>query len=258
MTRADRERRQVRAPLLTVCAGAWFVLLLGPGGHADHAHGSPASQAAGWLLMLAAMMSPLLVGPVRHVRDRSFARRRVRAVTLFLAGYTAVWTAAGAGLLAVSGWAVSGAAVPGARGEPFAAWAAVVVAVGWQASPAKQRSLNRVHSHPELPAFGRAADVGALRFGLTHAVRCVGTCWALMLLALLVPYGQLAVMAAVTLWLAAERLDPPTPAGWRLRGPRAVVRVAAARVAAATAPRQPGVPASRRGSTQPGRTKWQV
>ncbi|MHA6785014.1 copper chaperone [Pseudonocardia saturnea] len=248
MALADQERRRVRAPLLTVCACAWFVLLLGPGVHAGHAHGSPASRAAGWLLMLAAMMSPLLVGPVRHVRDRSFARRRARAVTLFLAGWTAVWTVAGAGLLAVSG--VAG-------GEPVAAWAAVVVAVGWQASPAKQRSLNRVHAHPELPAFDRAADVGALRFGVAHAVWCVGTCWALMLLTLLVPYGQLAVMAAVTLWLAAERLDPPSPVRWRLRGPRAAARVAAAQAAAWTA-RQRGVPASRRGSTQPGRTKWQV
>ena len=47
----------------------------------------PASLALGWALMLAAMMAPVLIAPVRHVRDRSFARRRTRSIGLFVAGY---------------------------------------------------------------------------------------------------------------------------------------------------------------------------
>ena len=48
--------------------------------------------------MVVAMMSPLLVAPLRHVCQRSFAKRRVRASLLFIAGYLVVWLAAGAAL----------------------------------------------------------------------------------------------------------------------------------------------------------------
>ena len=44
-------------------------------------------------------MLPLVIAPVRHVYDRSFVRRRVRAVLLFLAGYAAIWMAGGVVLL---------------------------------------------------------------------------------------------------------------------------------------------------------------
>lgn len=205
-------------PVLIVCACAWFVLVLGSGDHGSHARGSPASQAAGWLLMLAAMMAPLLVGPVRHVRDRSFVRRRVRAVTLFLVGYTAVWTAAGVGLPAVS---------EATRGAPLAGWAGrrgVRVA-----GVAREAALPAPRARPPRAAGPRpGGGRRAFRFGVTHAVRCVGTWWALMLLSLLVPYRQLVVMAAVTVWLAVERLGRPTPVRWRLHVPRAAARAAAA------------------------------
>ena len=48
--------------------------------------------------MLAAMTPPLIVAPLRHVRERSFAHRRARAMFLFVIGYGAVWMIAGVGL----------------------------------------------------------------------------------------------------------------------------------------------------------------
>lgn len=51
--------------------------------------------------MLVAMMSPPLIAPVRHIFDRSFKRRRVRSVMLFVVGYGAIWMPAGGVLLAV-------------------------------------------------------------------------------------------------------------------------------------------------------------
>src|SRR5262245_60931836 len=50
---------------------------------------SPAALAWGWALMVAAMMAPLAAAPLRHVCERSFARRRPRAMLLFAAGYAA-------------------------------------------------------------------------------------------------------------------------------------------------------------------------
>ena len=101
----------------------------------------------------------------------------------------------------------------------------VLIASVWQVSPIKQRCLNRCHAHTELAAFGAAADLDALRFGLAHGVWCVGSCWALMLLPLVVSGGHIAVMAGVSLWLAAERLERPMPPRWEWRGPNKAARI---------------------------------
>lgn len=235
MTPAARERWQVRGPALFISAAAWILLAVEPGGTAlsdfcspsmtaaSLALNPPASQAAGWALMLAAMMTPVVIAPLRHVRDRSFARRRARAVALFAGGYTAIWMAAGVVLLALA--LAARVYAPESFG-PVAL--AAGIALIWQFSPVKQGCLNRCHAHPELAAFGPAADIGALRFGWTHGVWCAGSCWALMLLPLLVPRGHIAAMAAMALWIAAERLDRPRPPRWRWRGPGKAARMAVA------------------------------
>jgi len=241
MIHEPRELARVRNSVLLISAITWILLLVEPGSMVMFAHGpatssgamplstsfqmvlgmnSPASLAAGWVLMLVAMMSPVLIPPVRHVRYSSFSRRRARAIGLFVAAYAAIWMAAGVMLLGL---------VMGARlvaPAPSVAVAMVtMVALVWQVSPIKQRCLNRCHFHPAQAAFGIAADRDPLRFGLAHGVWCVGTCWALMLLPLVVSGGHVAVMAGVALWLAAERLERPMPPRWGWRGPSRAVRM---------------------------------
>jgi len=115
------------------------------------AFNSPAKLASGWALMVAAMMAPLVIAPLRHVRDRSFARRRVRAMLLFVAGYTAVWMTAGVGLQAVAlaaRWAVPAPLVGlGPCGPPLRC--------GGRSRPPKQWCLNRCHRRPHLAAFAQ-------------------------------------------------------------------------------------------------------
>ena len=197
-------------------AAAWSALVIGPGGAASPSHGlheSIASASSGWALMVAAMMGPLVAAPLRHVYARSFARRRARAVVLFGSGYLAIWMAAGVMLLALT------AAVRLVAPQSTLMLAlGTLVALIWECSPLKQRCLNRCHARSELAAFGPAADADAICFGLTHGVWCAGSCWALMLLPLLVSRGHVAAMAAVALWLLAERLDRPMPPRWRVRG----------------------------------------
>jgi predicted metal-binding membrane protein len=184
------------------------------------AFNSPAKLASSWALMIAAMMLPFVIAPLRHIRDRSFARRRTRAVLLFVAGYMAVWMIAGIGLQAMAlaaRWAVP---------TPLLCLGlAAVIAMGWQVSPAKQWCLNRCHRRPHLAAFGAAADRDAFDFGLSNGASCVGACWALMLLTLLVEHGHLLAMAAVTLFVFAERLESPAPLAWRWRGPGKALRI---------------------------------
>jgi predicted metal-binding membrane protein len=221
--------------VLFITAGAWIALLVKPGGTAlaDDCclsasvpttissasldmlllSNPPGALALGWLLMLVAMMAPMLAAPIRHILNRSLARRRARAVLLFISSYVAIWMAAGAVLLSLA------LAVRLFAPESFVPFVVVaVVTFLWECSPAKQRCLNRGHAHTELAAFGRAADLDVLRFGVTHAAWCVGSCWALMLLPEMFTRGHLVIMAAVTLWLFAERLERPIQPRWRLRG----------------------------------------
>jgi predicted metal-binding membrane protein len=220
VTAGARERAQVRAPILAASLIAWAILAAEPRcAFTAPSMLSPGPLALDWALMLAAMMAPMLIAPVRYVRDRSFASRRRRAAALFVAGYAAAWTPAGVLLM------LAAIAVPRAPG--FVA-AAAALALLWQFSPLKQISLNRCHAHPELSAFGSAADFDALRFGLTHGAWCVFCCSALMLLPVLLTHGHVAAMMAVSLWVIGERLERPMEARWRLRGPGKAARIAMA------------------------------
>src|SRR5262249_37545275 len=184
--------------------------------------------AAQWALMVAAMMAPLLVAPLRHVHDRSFARRRARAMLMFVAGYAAMWMMAGVALQVLA-FGLGQATFTSLLGLGVAA----ALAIGWQVSPAKQWCLNRCHRRPQLAAFGAAADRDAVAFGLANGASCAGACWALMLLPLLVGHGNVLAMIAVALFVLGERLEAPAPPAWRWRGTGKAVRIipAQARVA---------------------------
>lgn len=175
---------------------------------------SPSGAALSWVLMLVAMMTPILSGPVMHLWSSSLARRRWRAIAVFLAGYGGVWLALGpvltmtAMVLQIAGDAL---------GVPALALSAAV-AFAWQATPWKQVCLNRCHWTPRISLFGRAADRDCLRYGVVNAGWCVGTCWALMLVSLTTVSAHLPVMALAASVMIAERLRPARPARWSLPG----------------------------------------
>lgn len=242
MTMSTREGARVNISILLISAVTWMMLLVNPGSIMTLAHcpvtdsgaslvsfqmllamNPISSMTAGWALMLVAMMSPTLITPIRHVLKRSFKRRRARSVTLFVVGYAAIWMAAGGVLLA--------AVLMLSLLMPQSYLPAVgvgIIAFVWQCSPIKQRCLNRGHNHSELAAFGIAADLDALRFGVTHGVWCIGSCWALMLFPMLLSQGHFAAMAAVTFVMTSERLEQPRPLSWRLRVPGKLMRIVVA------------------------------
>ena len=191
------------------------------------AFASPASLVAGWGLMVLAMMPPLIALPLLHVRTQSLARRQRHAMLLFAAGYGSVWLAAGM-LLQPLAWSLPSLA-------PAAPWVGVAVAallaLVWQKSPAKQACLNGCHRQPALAAFGVAAELDALGFGVGHALWCVAACGPLMLLAESVQArGLWLAMPAAALFVLAERFEPPGPFVWRLRLPLRAARIAANRL----------------------------
>lgn len=241
MTYEPREFARVAKGVLWPSAIAWIVLLFRPGGMTVAAHclaaeseaalssksfqmilamNPPGSLLMGWAAMVVAMMSPVLIAPICHIRLRSFTDRRGRAVTLFLFVYVVFWMALGSILLAMR--LATTVFLP----QSYLPWAGVgLVAVVWQFSPIKQRCLNRCHAHGDLSAFGLAADFDALRFGMTHGIWCAGSCWALMLFPMLLPYGHVVAMAAVAIMIFSERLEEPRHPCWRWRGLGKAVRI---------------------------------
>jgi predicted metal-binding membrane protein len=231
----DRDGARVRNGLLALTALAWILALRNPGIHARHhpvAREFSATAAGDWLLMLTAMMAPVLIQPLQFVRSSSLARRRARSTLLFVAGYMAVWMLTGALMIPLAG-AERSSGLP-----PLVRVAAVfVIAFVWQCSPTKQVCLNRCHAFHTLAAFGRAADIDALVFGAAQGVWCAGSCWAWMLLPLLLPTGHTMAMAVTAVLIFCERIDGPAPVGWRWRGFGRARRIVAARMNLLLSPR---------------------
>lgn len=221
-----RESARLRNAVFAISLFAWVVILLEPRVSSCCSAGDvvmswkmllaanpPPSLAGNWALMLVAMMAPMLVAPIYHIRISSFVRRRTRSTILFAAGYGIIWMAAGAVFVGVE-LMVTGL-IPQSC---LPATIVGLIAVVWQASPFKQRCLNRCHSHRPLAAFGIAADLDVLRMGLEQGLWCTGSCWAAMLFPMLLPEGHVAAMAAVAVLMFCERLDPPRAPAWRWRG----------------------------------------
>lgn len=244
MTYEPHEFARVGKAVLLASAMAWTVLLFDRGGLNVVAHcnalksgasaprgllpmllavSPPASLIMGWAAMLVAMMSPVLIAPICHLRLRSFADRRARSVALFVAGYAAVWMAMGYVLCAMA----LAMGIFAARSYLLLAGVALLTLV-WQMSPLKQRCLNGCHGYTELAAFGREADFDALRFGVVHGIWCTGSCWALMLFPMLLSRGHLWAMAAAALVIAGERLESPMAPSWHWRGLGKAMRIVAA------------------------------
>jgi predicted metal-binding membrane protein len=94
---------------------------------------------------------------------------------------------------------------------------ALVVALLWRVCPLRQVCLNRCHLLPRLSPFGLAADRDCLRFGARTGAWCVGACWALMVVPLVVDGLHLVAMLVVMLLMLNERLAPTRPVRWRWR-----------------------------------------
>lgn len=243
-----REVARVRYPVLAISAFAWGALFAGPGMHVPGMHvycwamGSgtapmaaslsmllvlnpPSALAAGWALMLVAMMSPLVISEIHHIRFTSLTRRRARSIALFVAGYGGVWMLCGAVL---TGTGI--VALTLALGSYIPAIVSCLITCVWQASPFKQRCLNKCHDNRPLRVFGLEADLDAFRFGWTRGVWCVGSCSGLMLFPMLLPKGHLMAMAAVAILVFCERLEDPEAPRWKMRGLGKAGRMIAARI----------------------------
>lgn len=168
-----------------------------------------------WISMMAAMMLPaatpmiLMFGTVyRTKRERGGA---FVPTWVFVAGYLAVWAGFGA---AAWGLGELGTGLAGANPllrelGPRLAALAMLAAGAYQLTPLKERCLSHCRSPLSfVMQHWRPGISGALRMGAEHGVYCVGCCWVLFLLLVIVGLSSLPWMGLITLIVLAEKLLP--------------------------------------------------
>lgn len=174
---------------------------------------------AAWVVMMVAMMLPA-VAPVAGIYLLAARRRTVAAAPVFLAGYLAIWA-----LSALPAYAVSRTvSEPLMDGRPWAArlvGATLVAAAAYQVTPLKQSCLRACRSPMSFFLTRRTSlsrPSAAFAAGVEHGVYCLGCCWALMAVLVVLGGMQLGWALALALVISAEKLLP-----WGV----AVARVAA-------------------------------
>ncbi len=206
--------------LLTLAAAAWVATdlrMAGMDGGPGTNPGAPGFFISTWVVMMAAMMLPAVMPMVLAYRDLQHERRGHRrsasagSTGLFVAGYLAVWAAAGlvGYALLETGRSLDGGLFAWDRAGRLTAAGVLVAAALYQLTPSKNACLSRCRSGRAFLVNGwRDGPDGALRMGIEHGAWCLGCCWALM--AALFALGAMSVawMVVISALIAAERLLP--------------------------------------------------
>lgn len=168
-----------------------------------------------WLVMMAAMMLPS-AAPVILLYDAIARRRRLQSdgvpqAGFFALGYLLVWGAAGL-FGTVLQWTLDKALLlsPHMATTSVAVAGFTLIAAGlYQWTPLKQACLRHCRSPLEfLLTNWREGAPGAVTMGVRHGLYCLGCCWMLMLLLFVGGVMNLFWVAALTLFILAEKILP--------------------------------------------------
>lgn len=187
-----------------------------------------------WLAMTGVMMAPVVFPWLRAMRRVAAGTagnpgEGTAAATPFAVGYAVAWagfSAAAAGVhLALLQLDIP---VPTGLDAPVASAAALCFAGGFQFTRLKEACLAHCRSPAGyLLTHWRKGPAGRVRLGLGHGLHCVGCCWALMALALVVGMIDLVWMGLLMAVMVAETA---LPMGASLRRPVGIALFAAAAV----------------------------
>jgi predicted metal-binding membrane protein len=229
-----RDRPQWWTVAISACA--WLALLAAPhagtdgvaGPHHASMHAGPSAigvDAMAWMVMVAAMMFPLILGPIEVTAARSLWRRRHRAIAGFLIGYSGCWLIPGVCL------ALLFALLRDLGFGPSAAAAAAAFAIAglWQGTKIREQAVRACHRTTPLAPSGWRADLDCLRYGWMTAVNCVVSCWPVMIACALGGHATFTMMAAGSIGVVERYAVRPDQR--ILRG--ALVMLAAAQFVAA-------------------------
>jgi predicted metal-binding membrane protein len=177
--------RLAAAALAVVSGIAWLVTSATTG----HMVVGPAMFVAAWTVMMIAMMLPSAAPLVLLYSRGATAVDTARLVL----GYVAIWAAVGIPAYIGSG------RVP-------MTWAPYILAVAgvYQFTPAKRSCLARCHTPVDF--MMRHWRSSAFRLGLEHGLWCLGCCWALMAVLVLVGMMGMGWVVGLAIVVALEKL----------------------------------------------------
>ncbi len=195
----------VTLPLVMVAAAAWWLTASSDLGMAP----STTGFLAAWMIMMAAMMLPA-VAPVVALYAMAAKRGLVAALPVFVLGYLGVWALSAVPALLVSRLVSD----PLMTGEPWVArvlGVTLLAAAAYECTPIKQVCLR--HCRSPLSFFlsrtgSLARPATALAAGARHGLYCLGCCWALMAVLIVLGGMQLGWALVLALVLSAEKLLP--------------------------------------------------
>lgn len=162
-----------------------------------------------WITMMVAMMFPTIAPMV--LTHRMVVRRRgegSHTTGVFVAGYLVVWSAIGVlPMLAFLGFRNLSGDAGGTRWLGSVAGAVLVVAGAYQFTQWKATCLRACRSPMDFIVthnWGSGAR-GSLRAGVSHGLFCLGCCWALMSVLVVVGFMNLVWMAVLAVVFLAEK-----------------------------------------------------
>ena len=227
---AIRNRTLVVLSILAMCALAWAYLIYLAAGMSsmasatasmsialpsDHHWALPdfAAMFLMWSVMMIAMMLPSAT-PMILLYEKINQKRESQGratVALFVGGYLLVWV--GFSVLATmlnwalhtGGWLTT---MMG-RGTPAIAGVALLAAGFYQWTSLKYACLAHCRSPVGfLMAHWRVGRWGTMRMGIHHGLYCLGCCWLLMALLFVLGVMNLLWIAALTVFVLAEKVLP--------------------------------------------------
>ena len=183
-----------------------------------------------WIIMMLAMMlpamAPVLVQYAKLAAKEATGAALALRVTLFGAGYFALWAIASVVLAAAQlGLARTDAFTQGGTlATPLAAGFLAIAAGLWQFTPIKDVCLTHCRRPLAwLLANWREGTGGAFPMGARHGAYCVGCCIALM--GLMFVFGAMNVlwMAVIAVYFVLEKIAPAADRWSRFVGAALVI-----------------------------------
>jgi len=225
-----RERWIIAAALAVIAAAAWIWMIreardltvtgmckclgtqmVGAGGTA----GALLPLFLMWAGMMVAMMlpsaAPMILMFAAVSRNRRRQERPYVPVTIFVAGYVAIWTAFSL-VAAIAQWFLHREALLSPAMVSRSAWlgGALLLAAGvFQFTPLKHTCLSQCRAPFDfIMTRWREGAGGAFQMGLEHGLFCAGCCWALMGLLFVAGVMNILWIAVLSLIVGLEKLLP--------------------------------------------------
>ena len=234
-----RSTLMITLSVVVVAVIAWFFTLRMAGSMSEMVNGlgqvgrrMPNEMGIGrfllmWSVMMVAMMAPAVV-PATLAHRLVLRHRGETAVSsaAFVAGFLGVWSVVGVVYLLPFLW-FRGLAADAANSWwlPVVAGSILVVAGGYQFSRRKAHCQEACCA-PVTLALHNDAGTGpasALRTGVDHGIHCLGCCWALMAVLLVVGLMNIVWMIGLSLLFLVEKHSPKALTFGRVLGVALVV-----------------------------------